>query len=69
MKVVLIANISYITRIYNLLSKIYFGSQSKLYIETIIYYLIKTIDIAKNKNKIESFLMINIFVTYPNMFS
>ncbi len=66
-KIVLVAKICYMVITNNLLSKIYFGGWCRSYIETAIYYLIKKIDIAWNKNKIASLLIIDIFITYSKL--
>lgn len=63
----LVAKISYMVIMHNLLSKTYFENQRELYIEIIIHHLLEKIYKAWNINKVISLFMIDIFIAYPNI--
>lgn len=58
---ILVARISYIDIICYLLSKTHFEDWRKLYVETTIHHLLEQINTAQNKDKIVSFLTMNVF--------
>lgn len=46
----------------------YFGDQYKLCIKIVIYHLSEKIYTTCNENNVVFFLIINVFVAYPNIF-
>ena len=66
MEAIIAARIIYVATTHKLLPTTHFGDGRGLCVETVIHYLLEKIYAAWNKNKIASFLMIDVSAAYPN---
>ena len=67
MEAVLVARISCIATMHNLLPKTHFRGRRGSCVEITIHYLLKKIYVAWNENKVASLLMIDVSAAYPNI--